>query len=455
MGDFDRQAQDALLAGIDGMDDKLRGFVDLATFIKTPYVEPKFYVQHLAPVASLTILTGDTGSGKTAFLANLVVAVALGLDVAGRFTVTPSIGPILFFNGEMSNSTILAYMQEAAAGLGVDVIPKGRVLLDGFNAESTFRLSDPDERNRIEEKIREVEPSIVIFDTQRALFGIEENDAQAVRMAYSWVQGLCRRYDICAIVSHHIRKLGPVSNSDSQRVSGSRDIIAVADVHLALKSRDSKPLYALLVGKTRKPYKGVSTGTEWPIDARLEPPSRPGLAPKSIIFAGEPAKSEAAIEDAETEIVARLESEGSLTIADLRAGGGSAKRAFTALRNAGTVTAVGKRDRRTLYALVGAREADGNERGQANRTGGRVREKPSNDARLNGVSPDRVRDRTSRTEVECASAAGSADHTSTPSNSASEVKGQDYIGTSFVTAFAEGTTIDSALDVTPVVMERV
>ena len=367
--------------------------VDAVDLIAADYEPPRFIVRHLVLEQGVTLFTGDTGAGKTAFLAHLSTALALGVPVADRFEVAQSTGPVLYLNGEMPTSVLVSYIHQAAAGFA-SPLPRSRVFFEGPDGIAEFRF-DALGCQRLSDLVAIIAPSVIIFDTQRALFDIDENDAGDVRRAFAFIRSLCARYGCAAIVAHHLRKIGAVSNSDRERVSGSRDIIAAVDIHLALRNRDGRPLHALALGKTRASIDGVSAGTEWQITARLQGDD----PPRSTIVAGDPTSREVVAEkiaDAETAMLEILEAQGPMTIDALGADKGNAKRAYEALRKSGSIVECGKDARKTLYGLPDQPDDDATNAVNSDRAPDRTREKRNKHEGLNAVNSDRTQDRSDR-----------------------------------------------------------
>jgi hypothetical protein len=377
-------------AGGDTLDPELQPFhvVDALDLVRQPFIEPAFVVRPLFPERAIVLVSGDVGSLKTAFLIHCALCIAARRPIAGRFPVASGEQCVLYLNGEMGGDRTPTYVQHARAGLGVDPLP-GRFVFEGVGGVATFRYGEsPELRRRLEVTLDTMRPSVVIFDTQRALFDFDENDAAAVRVTFRWLRELAERFGTCIVVVHHLRKIGAVSNNERERVAGSRDLIASVDVHLAVKSRGGRPMHALQLEKTRAPVQGATAGTEWPIDARLDMSTTP---PASLIVANEPTHAAATIstEDAVDELRARLEAEGPLTISEMGASKGNAKRAYESLRDAGELVEVGKDGRKLVFGLAGLHEPAelGLEaRSSADRVRDRTRGKPNSDGRLNAVN---------------------------------------------------------------------
>ncbi len=383
----------------DGADAGLQT-LDAADLLCQSYEPPKFVVEHLIAERGVTLVSADTGGGKSAFLMHASVALALDALAAGRFETAAAGRPVLYINGEMGRDLLRQYVHQAVAGFG-GAVPPGRIIFEGCDGLATFRFNDQD-CERLERLIEQIRPAVIVFDTLRALFEIDENDAGEVRRPFAVLLRLCQAYDCAAVVAHHVRKIGAVSNSDRERVSGSRDIIAAVDIHLVLKSRDGRPMHALKVDKTRFPLDGVAAGTEWPITARLES----GEPPCSIIIAADATSPEAVAEkvtDAESAILDRLEAEGPLTIVALGADRGNMKRAFEQLKKAKTIVVIGKIERKTLYGLPDQVAPTLANPVARDRTRDRVRVNNSSDGGLNAVTSDRTRDRAGRSGDENAS----------------------------------------------------
>ncbi len=334
----------------------LMPLVDSTKLASAAYKSPEFLVEYILPKQGLTLFTGDVGSTKTAFAVQMAVAISTGKPVAGLFATTADLErPVIYMNGEMGSDEIQRYLKEAIAGLGATP-PKYAFSFAGEDGVASFGFGrSPDWRSETFEAVLKLNrPRLVIIDSLRALSGIDEVNVAEVRPFFNWLRHLANKYDCAFMVLHHLRKLGLINNT-RERVSGSRDLLASCDVHIAAISSNGAPMHALELGKTRSPWNGISQGTKWPIEAHLKFGPNPSLPPKSIFVATPPQASGpavSAIDTAKAELVRRLAPGVPMTRQQLGAEDGSLKRAFVAMLRAFEIIECGKLGRKTLYTLA-------------------------------------------------------------------------------------------------------
>lgn len=363
---------DAVLAGVNAFspsDQQPLELIDAVDLDKLEIPPPSFVVEHLFPIGALVLLSGDTGSCKTAFLVHAMVAFAFGLPVGSRFDVVRGAGPVLYFNGELDPALMQSTMRAAARGLRVrlDDLPKGRIHFVGDQGMADLRFKserpDDDARASFEMTLQERRPSIVAFDTCRALFDFDEKETAHVRAEFGWLKSLATKHRCCIVVVHHLRKIGGTSNSERERVSGSRDLVAAVDVHLAVKATNGQPMRALYIDKTRHPLAEVRAGVEFPVEAIFDPPAATGECGQSTFVVGAPGLADSMLtsESAlQRDLLARLDAEGPLTRNQLGAGdrgSGNMKRAFNELVKRGRIIKTGRKSARSdLWTIAGSND---------------------------------------------------------------------------------------------------
>jgi len=331
--------------------------VDAADLLAKPYQPTEFLVDPIIPRVGTVLLSGDTGSAKTAFMIHVALSVAVERSVAGRFAVVRDSRPILFFNGEMGGALLRTYLHQAAAGIEAE-IPKGRILFHGEDGRSQAQLSDFADPT-LEELAARYSPAMIVIDTQRAMFGIDENETGAVILACNRLQAVAQSGQLVVVLSHHQRKRGPTSNSARELVAGSRHWLAGVDAHLVADSRNGRAMHALKIDKMRAPSENGVTGTEWPVEARLEMHAQPH---RSIFAIGDAlpagnARTKGSIDDEADNLRGKLGADGPLTRAELGADCGNRKRAFAQLREAHEIVLVEKRGKQSYFGLAGVHDA--------------------------------------------------------------------------------------------------
>ena len=249
---------DALHAGVNGVRvvaSEPLACIDIADLDALDLPEVQFLVDYLLPEVGLVLFSGDSGSCKTALMMHLGVAIALGERVGGRFKTARGAGPVIYLNGELDPALLRATARQAAAGFGKTVaeLPRGRFKFEGEDGRSTLHFrsdfTDTAERARFAAMIGNVRPSLVVIDTQRALFDLDEKEATQVGPAFTWLGEISTAYRCCIVVLHHLRKMGAMNNGERERVSGSRALITGVDVHLQAKASGGQPLRALYVAQ--------------------------------------------------------------------------------------------------------------------------------------------------------------------------------------------------------------
>jgi len=320
-----------------------------------PYEPPEFHVDSLLPEDKLVLLSGDTTSGKSVFAAHCLVARALALPVAGFFRSRNDGRPSIYLShtSEMDKRQVKDMFRQSAAGLGVELPEKGLLIV--ANADADVLDLHPDSRRgwvAIEGILKDRHPAIIVLDSFRGFFGIDENNAQEVRRCMGRLKALASKYHVTVLVLHHLRKVGDISNRGRERVAGSRDLVNACDVHVHARSSGGF-MDALLLDKTRCPSGAVTQGTKWTVTGTWLD-HQDGSVPKSIIEVGvaEGGAHESKVDSAQRTILDALAG-GPQTKEQLDAEDGTGERALRLLIDAGRVRDAGqKRGRKRLYELV-------------------------------------------------------------------------------------------------------
>lgn len=188
---------------------RLQSRIRIPNWEDRPTVAPPDYlVQDLLPLGSLTVLTGESGIGKTREVLRIAKAVAMGEHVHGRTTLQ---GAVAIFDYEMGESLLNRYGQEL--GLRGPILPN-------------FNVPFQELESRI---ISMIEAGVLMFvlDSYASLanqLGIENavNSNSVAERILKPLSDLAHKYEICIVVLHHTNK-GNVQYDGSQRIKGLSD----------------------------------------------------------------------------------------------------------------------------------------------------------------------------------------------------------------------------------------
>jgi hypothetical protein len=177
------------------------------------------------------IIGGEPKSCKSFLALGMAVAVASGRPCLGRFAV-PNPGPVLVFAAEDA----LHIVRQRLHGLCVH---------EGLELESldlwaitapSIRLDHADDRQRLEDTVARIKPSLLILDPFVRLHRIDENVSAAVAPLLAFLRELQRKHHCCVVLVHHARKGGNNVRA-GQALRGSSEFHAWGDSNLYIRRR--------------------------------------------------------------------------------------------------------------------------------------------------------------------------------------------------------------------------
>lgn len=198
-----------------------------------PYEEPRFLIAPYFQRGKGTLIQGDNGSGKTAFMCGVVAAISSGQRLLGIPVQTP--GNVLILSVE-------------------DDLPilRGRIEASGGNLTHCFFLTNAAgltfSSPIIEKAIAEIDARLILFDPIQAFFGssLDMNRANQTRPALAKLFEMCERHDCAAAIIAHTSK----SSTDKAAVNrslGSVDVPAAMRSILQLAKNPSDPTECVMI----------------------------------------------------------------------------------------------------------------------------------------------------------------------------------------------------------------
>lgn len=181
---------------------------------------PEWILEPFISPQDIFILSGDSGTGKSFFFADLMLSVAMGLPWLGKFPTRKVRCLYLDFDGHTDSHLLRLRLQYLLKARGIDGPPySGQGLEDTFSITSRFHL--PRRPNLytgenllpIKRDIMEGRYDLVFLDTLASVHGVDnENDAGKMGIAMNRLKDLTAETNIGLAIAHHHRKPSQMGN---------------------------------------------------------------------------------------------------------------------------------------------------------------------------------------------------------------------------------------------------
>ena len=221
--------------------------LDVTGLLASPPTPVVWVVEDYVQAGVVTLLHGDGGLGKSLLAQLIARSVAGGSAVLERGTLK---GRVVIIDGENPESEIARRLHGLQFG---DVADQ----LTYIRASEPF-LAAADAEQVLTDLAKDA--GLVVLDSQRALWGGDEREAQEVRALYKMLSRVAETTGAAILVLHHDRRTGDYS--------GSSDLNAAADARLHLtRNKDHDDRLDLTHGKSRSgPRQPPLTYSMTPID---------------------------------------------------------------------------------------------------------------------------------------------------------------------------------------------
>jgi hypothetical protein len=194
--------------------------------------EQRWLIEGLWGAQAVGIVGGEPKCCKSFLALDMAVAVASATPCLRRFPVVNK-GRVLLFAAEDALSTVRVRLDGicAAAGLALHDLD-----LQVITAP-TLRLDLEIDRNRLDDTVRALRPTLLILDPFVRLHRVDENVSADVAPLLDYLRGLQRRYHAAVVLVHHSRK-GAAHLRAGQALRGSSELHAWGDSNLYLRRKD-------------------------------------------------------------------------------------------------------------------------------------------------------------------------------------------------------------------------
>lgn len=193
--------------------------------------EPEWLIEGVWQKSSHGIIAGEPKTYKSMICTDMAVSVASGKPFMGKYKVKTQ-GPVMFIQEENSPWLVKDRTLKVANARGAlngfarmnDNILEAEMPDDlplFFLNNAGFDFTSQEDRDFLEESIKDIKPVMIIFDPLYLMLGsVDENSSKEVRPILAWLLNIRYTYHTAIIIVHHWNKSGK-SERGGQRMLGS------------------------------------------------------------------------------------------------------------------------------------------------------------------------------------------------------------------------------------------
>ena len=211
-----------------------------------PPPDPDYLVDGMIERNTITVLSADSGVGKSLVCKSIIVAGIQGKPWCGRQTK---------FQRAMvlDEENFIRVVHGRFHALGMTNADRGKLR---YFLRIGTALGAEDWVERVEDEMEDFQPDLLVIDTAAAATAVDVNDNTSVARLYQTaLRPLADRAGV--ILLHHERK--PAEGNSKKRnaghsMMGARQWAGQADNHIAFERLSDKPQVEVVGGETRKRY---------------------------------------------------------------------------------------------------------------------------------------------------------------------------------------------------------
>jgi hypothetical protein len=173
---------------------------------------------------TVNLFSGPAGKGKSIVTLSICKPILIGGLLWGRFRVTKP-GPVLLIDEETPRSFLRDRFQKM--GIGKD-LPLYILHFSGIQIDRSIYLE------ALIQKIREIKPVFVVFDSLIRFHSQNENEAGAMSRVMGAFRRIANEGVTVWIIHHHKKGDGPLD----QKARGSGDIVGGVDTEFSITEKD-------------------------------------------------------------------------------------------------------------------------------------------------------------------------------------------------------------------------
>ncbi|HUV04776.1 MAG TPA: AAA family ATPase [Armatimonadota bacterium] len=191
-------------------------------------------VLNLVPTGGISMISGDSGVGKSWLMLHLAQCVASGMAFLGTFPVTPC--GVLVLDAETGPSLLERRVKKLFSGLQAENSDNEMPADLPVSIMPTAMRFKPETVNQFADYLKREGIALVIADPLINYCGMEENSAEGMAAFFEIIRSITQEAGCTFIFTHHSRKESRLaSNAPGQMLRGSSAIRAILDSHLFIR----------------------------------------------------------------------------------------------------------------------------------------------------------------------------------------------------------------------------
>ncbi|MFN3824094.1 MAG: AAA family ATPase [Pseudorhodobacter sp.] len=192
-------------------------FYDASTLKDKPVPPREWLVPDLVPQKTITLFSGDGGTGKSLLALQLAVAAVAG---AGWLEKPVKPGGAIFITAEDDDDELHRRLDDILRAEGLDYDGLGRLTLRSLAGEdallaveSNMALVQSALFEELDARAAEDSPALIVIDTLADVFPSNENDRAKVRQFVGILRGLALKRQCAVLLLSHPSLAGLISGS--------------------------------------------------------------------------------------------------------------------------------------------------------------------------------------------------------------------------------------------------
>ncbi len=195
----------------------------LANLMNIKFPKSRWIVEDLIPCEGITLLSAAPASFKTWLALDIAINVAKGSDFLDKYSTQKS--NVLIIDEESGERMLQERFKSLGAPLDLPIY---------YFSRQGFKMNDFNDVDKLISTCEEYDIKLAIFDSLVRIHSGDENSSRDMSKLLNLFKQLSDKGVSCLILHHNVKNNGMNSYSPANSMRGSGDILAAADVHMAL-----------------------------------------------------------------------------------------------------------------------------------------------------------------------------------------------------------------------------